>query len=64
MGKLVAGDGRTHIVSPLMQESLVNRSVIASTDSEREFEIMPSVTLVGLGGQSIFDRGRTALLPD
>jgi len=63
MGKLVADDGRTHIVSPLMQESLVNRSVIASTDSERELEIMPSVTLVGLGGQSIFDRGREALVP-
>jgi molybdenum storage protein len=63
MGKLVTGDGRTHIVSPLMRESLVDRSVIARTDSEREYEIMPDVMLIGLGGQSIFDRGRQALLP-
>jgi molybdenum storage protein len=63
MGKLVADDGRTHIVSPLMRESLVDRNVIARSDSTHEFEIMPSVTLVGLGGQSIFDRGREALVP-
>src|SRR5205814_5969141 len=33
------------------------------THSEREFEIMPDVLLVGIGGQSIFDRGREAILP-
>src|SRR5687767_4379723 len=63
MSKLVSGDGRTHIKSSLMQESLVDRRVIAKTHSEREFQIMPDVVLVGLGGQSIFDRGREALLP-
>src|SRR5262245_14722985 len=63
MSKLVTGDGRTHIDSPLMRESLVDKRVIAKTHSEREFEIMPDVFLVGIGGQSIFDRGREALLP-
>lgn len=63
MSKLVADDGRTHITSPLMKQSLVDRRVVASTHSEREFEIMPEVVLVGLGGQSIFDRGREALVP-
>lgn len=63
MSKLVTGDGRTHIKSPLMQESLVDRKVIASTGSDREYEILPDVVLVGLGGQSIFDRGSDALLP-
>lgn len=63
MSKLVMGDGRTHIDSPLMRESLVDRRVVATTQSEREFEIMPDVVLVGLGGQSIFDRGRSAVLP-
>jgi len=63
MTKLVADDGRTHIESRLMKESLVDRRVIARTASEREFEILPNVTLVGIGGQSIFDRGRDALLP-
>jgi len=63
MAKLVTGDGRTHIESPLMRESLVDRRVIGRTHSEREFEILPEVTLVGIGGQSIFDRGREAILP-
>ncbi|MGZ4555759.1 MAG: hypothetical protein ACXVXZ_08435, partial [Mycobacteriaceae bacterium] len=49
--------------SPLMRESLVDKRVIAKTHSEREFEIMPDVMLVGIGGQSIFDRGKEALLP-
>jgi len=63
MSKLVADDGRTHIQSQLMRESLVDRKVIARTDSEGEFEIMPNVVLIGIGGQSIFDRGKGALLP-
>ena len=63
MSKLVSGDGRTHIDSPLMRESLVDRRVIAKTHSERELAILPDVALVGIGGQSIFDRGRQGLLP-
>src|SRR5262245_57747139 len=63
MSKLVTGDGRTHIESPLMKESLVDRRVLASTDSERERAILPDVVLVSVGGQSIFDRGRAALVP-
>ncbi len=63
MSELVSDDGRTHIVSPLMRESLQDRSVLARTKSQREHEILPHVVLVGIGGQSIFDRGREALLP-
>lgn len=63
MTKLMTGDGRTHIESNLMRESLVDRKVIARTQTDREFEIMPDVVLVGIGGQSIFDRGKAALLP-
>lgn len=63
MSKLVTGDGRTHIESSLMRESLIDKRVIAKTDSPTEFAIMPDVTLVSLGGHSIFDRGKTALLP-
>src|SRR3954447_10930415 len=62
-GRLLEGDGRTHIKSPLMRESLVDKKVIARTHSDREFEILPEVVLVSIGGQSIFDRGREALLP-
>src|SRR5262249_17804765 len=63
MSKLVTGDGRTHIESSLMRESLVDRRVVAKTDSPNEFAIMPDVVLVGIGGQSIFDRGKSAVLP-
>jgi molybdenum storage protein len=63
VSKLVTGDGRTHIESPLMKESLVDRRVLARTDSASERAIFPDVVLVSVGGQSIFDRGRAALVP-
>jgi molybdenum storage protein len=63
MSKLVADDGRTHIQSNLMKESLVDRKVTKRTDSDHELEIIPDVILVGLGGQSIFDRGKEAVMP-
>jgi molybdenum storage protein len=63
MSKLVKGDGRTHIESSLMRESLVDRRVVAKTDSDNEFSILPDAILVGIGGQSIFDRGKAAVIP-
>ena len=63
MTKLVGGDGRTHIQSPLMRESLQDRRVTAGTDSDRDVHIFPDAALIGIGGQSIFDRGRAAILP-
>ncbi len=46
-----------------MRESLQDRSVLANTDSERDIQIFPDVTMVSIGGQSIFDRGKDAILP-
>jgi molybdenum storage protein len=63
MSKLVADDGRTHIESNLMRESLIDKRVVAKTHSENELEILPHVVLVSLGGQSIFDRGKAAVMP-
>jgi len=63
MSPLVGGDGRTHITSPLMRESLQNKDVLSGTDSERDLQIFPDVSLVSIGGQSIFDRGKDAILP-
>ncbi len=63
MTKLVSDDGRTHIQSRLMRESLQDRKVLSNTDSERDLQIFPDVTLVSIGGQSIFDRGKDAILP-
>ena len=63
MSELVGGDGRTHIPSKLMRESLQNKDVLSSTDSDRDLQIFPDVSLVSIGGQSIFDRGKAAILP-
>jgi molybdenum storage protein len=63
MTKLVGGDGRTHIVSKLMRESLQDRAVLEGTDNERDIQIFPDVSMVSIGGQSIFDRGKDAILP-
>ena len=63
MTKLVGGDGRTHIQSRLMRESLQDRSVLSKTVSERDLQIFPDVSMVSIGGQSIFDRGKDAILP-
>jgi len=59
----VVGDGRTHIQSKLMRESLQDRAVLSQTDSDRDLHIFPDVSLVSIGGQSIFDRGKEAILP-
>ncbi|HEX3759520.1 MAG TPA: hypothetical protein VHW23_12475 [Kofleriaceae bacterium] len=63
MSELVSGDGRTHINSRLMRESLQNRRVLSQTESDRDLRVFPDVTLVSIGGQSIFDRGKAAILP-
>ncbi|HEX2691050.1 MAG TPA: hypothetical protein VHN14_30760 [Kofleriaceae bacterium] len=63
MSELISGDGRTHINSRLMRESLQDRGVLSQTDSDRDLQVFPDVTLVSIGGQSIFDRGKGAILP-
>jgi hypothetical protein len=55
--------GRLEIDSPLMGESLMDKSLLASTDSGSIHRLMPDLTVVKIGGQSIIDRGSVALLP-
>lgn len=54
---------RTHIKSPFTRESLVDKHVMASTTTERETDLLPYVNVIGIGGRSILDRGRSAILP-
>jgi molybdenum storage protein len=54
---------RTHIKSPFTRESLVDKRVMASTTVERETDLLPYVNIIGIGGRSILDRGRSAILP-
>ncbi|HLE15907.1 MAG TPA: hypothetical protein VI776_14250 [Anaerolineales bacterium] len=55
--------GRLHIRSPLMAESLMDKTLLASTENDQVFRPMPDLNVIKLGGQSIIDRGRRALLP-
>ncbi len=54
--------GARHVESSLMRESLVDKNVIARTDGQ-VVSILPDVNIIQIGGRSIMDRGRSALLP-
>src|SRR6201981_1942620 len=51
-----------HVVSRLMRESLVDKKVIASTEAPVH-AILPKINVIQIGGLSIMDRGRRAVLP-
>jgi len=63
MSELLTGDGRTHISSGLMRESLVSKKLIAETDNKNIRPMVPDVNMVSVGGQAIMDRGKEAILP-
>ncbi|MBN1661580.1 MAG: uridine kinase [Anaerolineae bacterium] len=55
--------GRLHIETRLMAESLMDRGLLASTQGEGVFRMLPNLNVIKLGGQSIIDRGRETVLP-
>lgn len=55
--------GRLHIETGLMAESLMDKQLLESTETERIFRPMPDLYVIKLGGQSIIDRGAKAVLP-
>jgi molybdenum storage protein len=55
--------GRLHIETPLMAESLMDKGLLAGTETESVFRPLPGLNVIKLGGQSIIDRGSKALLP-
>jgi len=55
--------GRLHIDTPLMAESLMDKALQASTETQSVFRALPDLNVVKLGGQSIIDRGRQVVLP-
>jgi molybdenum storage protein len=63
MARFVKGDGRTHIESGLMRESLVSQSLVRETHAAHVVPMVPEAKLVAIGGQSILDRGAEAVLP-
>jgi molybdenum storage protein len=55
--------GRLHIETPLMAESLMDKALLESTETEQVFRPLPDLQVIKLGGQSIIDRGRATVLP-
>lgn len=55
--------GRLHIQTELMAESLMDKSLLERTGSGPVFRPLPDLNVVKLGGQSIIDRGRQAVMP-
>jgi len=54
--------GAQHVVSRLMRESLVDKQVIAGTELPVR-AILPKLNVLQIGGLSIMDRGRSAVMP-
>ena len=55
--------GRLHIDTPLMAESLMDKHLLESTETEHVFRPLQDLNVIKLGGQSIIDRGRDVVLP-
>jgi hypothetical protein len=54
--------GAQHVVSRLMRESLMDKTLIAGTESPVR-AILPNLNVIQIGGLSIMDRGHAAVLP-
>jgi molybdenum storage protein len=61
------GLGKNAVVPPigewLLQGSLSDAAVLAATDAVPDYSILPWANVVKIGGQSIMDRGRSAVYP-
>ena len=54
---------RASLETLLMQRSLSDAELAAATDSVPDRPILPDVTVLKIGGQSLMDRGRAAVYP-
>ena len=47
----------------LMERSLTDEELLRATDTAPDYRILPDATVVKIGGQSVIDRGRSAVYP-
>jgi len=47
----------------LMQRSLTDPELLASAEKAPDYRILPDATVIKIGGQSVIDRGRSAVYP-
>ena len=58
------GDGRHHVDSLLMRESLLDKDLVAATDEHGPLvRMLPDARVLKIGGRSIIDRGRRGAVP-
>ena len=63
MGLKRDSTGRLHIETALMAESLMDKQLLESTETDKVFRVQPELNVIKLGGQSIIDRGSKVVLP-
>lgn len=57
------GSDTATLESLLMSRSLNDRELMAASDGAPDYRILPEVSVLKIGGQSLMDRGRAAIYP-
>ena len=55
--------GARHVPSPLMRQTLLDRDLVLPATDRPPIRLLPWLSVVKVGGRSIMDRGRDAVLP-
>ena len=65
MSDIIKGEGlhRTHIKGRFTRESLLSKKLLSETEPAREVHLLPNANIIAIGGHSIMDRGKAAVLP-
>src|SRR5215472_16488458 len=56
-------DTTAELEALLTQRSLTDPQLVAAVEAALNFRILPDATVIKIGGQSVIDRGRTAVYP-
>jgi molybdenum storage protein len=56
-------DTTAELEALLMQRSLTDKQLLAAAETAPHIRILPDATVLKIGGQSVIDRGRTAVYP-
>jgi len=57
---VVEDEDTASLKSLLMTRSLNDRELMAASDTAPDYRILPEVSVLKIGGQSLIDRGRAA----
>ena len=60
---MTGGGSAASLESLLMERQLSDRELMAASDAAPDYAILPDVSVLKIGGQSLIDRGRAAVYP-